>query len=47
VTAAAWAMLGVTWSVILFFAGRFFLKVLANPTPPDSGDGPDAPLEDA
>lgn len=46
-TAAAWAMLGVTWSVILFFTVRFFLKVLANPTPPDPGDGPDAPLEDA
>jgi hypothetical protein len=40
-------MLGVTWSVILFFTVRFFLKVLANPTPPDSGDGPDAPFEDA
>ncbi len=44
---AAWAMLGVTWSVILFFAGRFFLKVLRNPNPPEAGDGPDIPFKDA
>ncbi len=37
-TGAAWAMLGVTWSVIVFFTVRFFRKVLQNPTPPDSGD---------
>ena len=46
-TPAAWAMLGVTWSVILFFTVRFFAKVLKNPTPPDSGDGPDIPFKDA
>jgi len=28
-------MLGVTWSVILFFTVRFFAKVLRNPTPPE------------
>ncbi len=46
-TGAAWAMLGVTWSVIVFFTVRFFRKVLQNPTPPDSGDGPDIPFKDA
>lgn len=47
-TPAAWAMLVVTWTVIFFFAGRFFLKVLRNPTPPESGeDGPDIPFKDA
>ena len=46
-TAAAWAMLGVTWSVILFFTVRFFAKVLRNPTPPDGDDGPDLPFKDA
>ena len=40
-TPAAWTMLVVTWSVIFFFAGRFFLKVLRNPTPPEPDeDGP-------
>lgn len=46
-TGAAWAMLGVTWTVILFFTARFFLKVLRNPTPPEPGDGPDIPFKDA
>lgn len=27
-TTAAWVMLAVTWSVVLFFCGRFFLMVL-------------------
>ncbi|HPA52983.1 MAG TPA: hypothetical protein PLP50_15430 [Thermoanaerobaculia bacterium] len=47
-TSAAWAMLVVTWSVILYFAIRFFLKVLRNPTPPEPGeDGPEIPFKDA
>ena len=46
-TGAAWAMLGVTWSVILFFTVRFFAKVLRNPTPPEQDDGPDIPFKDA
>ena len=46
-TGAAWTMLGVTWSVILFFTVRFFWKVLANPTPPETDDGPDIPFKDA
>lgn len=46
-TGAAWAMLGVTWSVILFFTVRFFLKVLRNPTPPEPDEGPDIPFKDA
>ena len=37
---AAWAMLGVTWSVNL-------VKVLRNPTPPESPEGPDIPFKDA
>ena len=46
-TGAAWAMLGVTWSVILFFTVRFFWKVLQNPIPPDDEGGPDIPFKDA
>ena len=30
-TAAAWWMLGTTWTVVIFFAGRFFWKVLTTP----------------
>lgn len=30
-TNAAWTMLVVTWSVIFFFTGRFFWKVLVTP----------------
>jgi hypothetical protein len=30
-TGAAWAMLGVTWSVIIFFTSRFFWMVLTKP----------------
>jgi len=30
-TSAAWAMLIGTWSVVFFFAGRFFFKVLVTP----------------
>ena len=30
-TATAWLMLGITWSVVIFFCGRFFLKVLRTP----------------
>ena len=31
-TAGAWAMLIGTWSVVIFFAGRFFYKVATLPT---------------
>lgn len=34
-TDAAWLMLGVTWSVILFFTARFFLKVMQTPMSSD------------
>jgi hypothetical protein len=40
-------MLGVTWSVILYFTIRFFVKVLRNPTPPEPPEGPDVPFKDA
>jgi hypothetical protein len=30
-TGTAWLMLGVTWSVVIFFTARFFLKVLRTP----------------
>lgn len=30
-TTAAWIMLACTWSVIFFFTGRFFVKVLTIP----------------
>ena len=47
-TPAAWLMLGVTWSVILYFTIRFFVKVLRNPTPPEPDEGgPDIPFKDA
>ena len=28
---SAWLMLGVTWSVVIFFTAKFFLKVLRTP----------------
>jgi hypothetical protein len=30
-TGSAWVMLGVTWSVVIFFTAKFFLKVLRTP----------------
>jgi len=30
-TTAAWVMLGITWAVICFFTGKFFLRVLRTP----------------
>ncbi|MGE0451607.1 MAG: hypothetical protein AB7Q29_18685 [Vicinamibacterales bacterium] len=30
-TTAAWIMLVFTWSVVIFFTGRFFLLVLRTP----------------
>ena len=35
-TGSAWLMLVGTWSVILYFTGKFFLKVLR--TPPREDD---------
>lgn len=52
-TPAAWTMLGITWSVILFFTGKFFWKVLTTPpraeTPDaaDEGARPTVPFKDA
>jgi hypothetical protein len=37
-TRAAWIMLAITWSVIAFFTGRFFLKVLRTPPFPHRTD---------
>jgi hypothetical protein len=34
-TGAAWIMLGITWSVVIFFTGRFFWKVLQTPIAPE------------
>lgn len=34
-TTPAWIMLATTWSVIFFFTGRFFVKVLTIPPRPD------------
>jgi hypothetical protein len=34
-TNAAWAMLIGTWTVVFFFAGRFFFKVLTIPPKDD------------
>lgn len=34
-THAAWAMLGATWAVVIFFAGRFFWKVVTTPQKKD------------
>ncbi len=30
-TAAAWTMMLITWAVIIFFTGRFFMKVVRTP----------------
>lgn len=30
-TASAWWMLGVTWTVVIFFTAKFFIKVVKNP----------------
>lgn len=30
-TLSAWVMLGVTWSVVVFFTARFFWMVLRKP----------------
>jgi hypothetical protein len=30
-TGTAWLMLGLTWSVVIFFTAKFFLKVLRTP----------------
>jgi hypothetical protein len=43
-TAAAWTMLVVTWSVILFFTGKFFFMVLTSPHPENLDDTTDGIL---
>ena len=44
-TTAAWAMLGVTWSVILFFTGPLLLEGPREPDAAGSGRGPGHPLQ--
>jgi len=34
-TTQAWLMLAITWAVIAFFTGKFFLKVLWTPIRPE------------
>jgi hypothetical protein len=38
VTTAAWIMLTVTWSVVGYFTGRFFLTVLKTPIRPERAE---------
>jgi hypothetical protein len=38
-TWSAWTLMGITWAVIAYFTGRFFLAVLRTTEPPDGGDG--------
>lgn len=35
-TTGAWIMLIFTWAIVIFFAARFFLKVLLTPPRDDS-----------
>jgi hypothetical protein len=30
-TMNAWIMLGVTWTVVIFFTAKFFIKILKTP----------------
>jgi hypothetical protein len=39
-TTAAWTMLILTWSVIIFFTGKFFWMVLTIPPRQDDEAGP-------
>ncbi len=34
-SAAAWIMLVLTWTVVIFFTVKFFLKVVRTPPRPD------------
>ena len=34
-TMTAWFMLGITWSVVIFFTAKFFLMVLKTPITKD------------
>jgi hypothetical protein len=43
-TAAAWTMLIVTWTVITFFTLKFFWMVLKNPHPEELDDTSDGIL---
>jgi phosphotransferase system glucose/maltose/N-acetylglucosamine-specific IIC component len=44
VTAGAWVMLTLTWSVIFYFTFRFFWKVLTSKRPQDIDDTEDGIL---
>lgn len=37
-TTNAWIMLGITWSVVIFFTAKFFIKVLKTPIRPDDDE---------
>jgi hypothetical protein len=37
-TSNAWIMLVATWAVVIFFAGRFFWRVLTTPQKKDDGE---------
>jgi hypothetical protein len=39
-TSSAWIMLAVTWSVIVFFTAKFFLKILRSPSIARDEEGP-------
>ena len=36
-TGAAWAMMLVTWAVIIFFTAKFFIKVVRTPAAKEDG----------
>lgn len=42
-TSSAWFMLGATWTVVIFFTVKFFLKVLRTPIPQDDDLKPRPP----
>lgn len=37
-TINAWIMLGITWSVVIFFTAKFFLKVMKTPIRSDDDE---------
>jgi hypothetical protein len=43
-TTAAWTMLAVTWTIVVYFTARFFWLVLTSPQPEDLDDTTDGIL---
>jgi hypothetical protein len=37
-TLSAWIMLGLTWGIVLFFTGKFFLMALRKPSSGSGGE---------